>query len=81
METAILLTVAIFITTTNAAPVTTRCMAFLNSTGLYAYCNATTNSLQGDDRLHDLVYMANNVAATFQLICQKGEYKEKASGI
>jgi len=76
MKTAILLTVAlIFVSATNAAPLATRCMELINST----YCDVMTNSSQGDDRLYDLVYTANNVTATFQLICQKGEYKEKAS--
>ena len=80
MKTAILLTVAlIFVSATNVAPLATRCMELINSTRSYAYCDVMTNSSQGDDRLYDLVYTANNVTATFQLICQKGEYKEKVS--
>ena len=80
MKTVILIIVVVaFVTATNAAPLTTRCREILNSTGPYAYCDVTTNTSQGDDSLQNLVYMANNVTETFQLICRKEENKEEVS--
>ena len=78
METSlsIILVAVVFVTATNAAPLTTRCMELLNSTGPFAYCNVTTSTSQGDDSLYDLVYIADTVTETFQLICKKEENKE-----
>ena len=72
-----ILVAVVFVTAINAAPLTTRCMQLLNSTGPYAYCDVATNTSQGDDRLHNLVYIADNVTETFKLICQEKEIKEK----
>ena len=54
----------IFVTATNAAPLSRTCMELLNSTRPYDYCNKTTNTSQGDDGLNNL---ANDVAET--LVC------------
>ena len=74
--TILTIVVVVFITATNAAPLTTRCMELLNSTGPYAYCDVITNISQGNDSLHDLVHIANNVTETFQLICRKEKNKK-----
>ena len=69
--------VVILITATNAAPLTTRCMQLLNSTGPYAYCDVATNTSQGDNSLRNLVYKADDVTETIkQLMCGKEENKK-----
>ena len=79
--TILIIAAVIFVTASNAAPLTTTCMAFLNSTGPYAYCNAMMSSTQGDNRLHDLVYTANNVTETILLVpvCKSKDNDEKVS--
>ena len=82
IKMAILIAAAvIFVTVTNAAPLTTTCMPFLNSTEPYAYCDVITSSLQGDKRLHDLVYTANNVTEAILLVpmCKSEDNKEKVN--
>ena len=74
MSTAAILIVAIiFVTATNAAPLSKRCMELSNSTGPYDYCNKTTNTSQGDDGLNNLIILSNDVADTFVRICNKSE--------
>ena len=72
----ILIVIVLFITATIAAPISTRCIELLYSTGPYDYCNKTTNTSQGDDSLNNLILTANNVTKTFQHICEKKENKE-----
>ena len=74
--TILIIVVVVFVAVTNAAPLTTRCMELLNSTGPYAYCDVITNISQGNDSLYDLVHIANNVTETFQLICRKEENRK-----
>ena len=73
---AILIVAVIFITATTAAPISTRCIELLNSTGPYDYCNRATNTSQVDDSLNNLILTANNVTNTFVHICGKKENKE-----
>ena len=73
---AILIVVVIFVTATNAAPLNKRCTELSNSTGPYDYCNQITNTSQGDDGLHNLIILSNDVADTFVHICNKSENKK-----
>ena len=80
MKIVILVVAVIFVTATNAAPLTTRCREILNSTGPYDYCDVTTNTSQGDDSLHNLIHIANTVTETFiKLIplCKEEDNEEK----
>ena len=56
-------------------PFSIRCMEFINSTGPYTYCNATTNTSQNVDnaRLDKLVVVLDDVLDDLGKLCEEHE--------
>jgi len=73
MKGTILVIVLVYIIAINAAPVKQTCaklLASVTSTGVYAYCNKTTNTLAQGNSLNNLYDVSDEFMDTLTMLCE-----------